>query len=188
MSAPALLHIGSCLQLADEEAGSEKAQALGQNVLGEDVDETWEENKGDSCLVDEEEGDELGHRRLEDRLLLALVSIYYCFTIASLTICCTPTSGFLFWPAMRAGRDRTEGRAAIGARKAAALAKGRRKRAFIVGYLELCGSARCCGGPIGEMKFVGGELAYRTTCIEPGEMSSDGVAIAGSSVVLCYLQ
>lgn len=76
-----------------------------------------------------------------------------------------------------------DGRMAVGARKAA-LAKGRRKRAFMVGYLELCGSARCCGGPIGEMKLAGGELAYRTTCTEPGEMSSDGVAIAGSSVVL----
>jgi hypothetical protein len=39
-----------------------------------------------------------------------------------------------------------DGRTAVGARKAA-LAKGRRKRAFMVGYLD-CGSARCGGGPI----------------------------------------
>lgn len=85
---------------------------------------------------------------------------------------------------MRAGRARTEGRAAMGARKAAALAKGRRKRAFMVGYLELSGSARCCGGPIGGMKLAGGELTHWTTCTGPREMSSDGVAIAGRSVVL----
>lgn len=57
------------LQLADEEAGSEQAHALGQDVLGEDVDERWQEDKGHGSLVDEEEGDELGHSRLEDRLL-----------------------------------------------------------------------------------------------------------------------
>lgn len=56
-------------QLADEEAGSEQAHTLGQDVLGEDVDERWQEDKGHGGLVDEEEGDELGHGRLEDRLL-----------------------------------------------------------------------------------------------------------------------
>lgn len=56
------------LQLADEEAGGEQAHALGQDVLGEDVDERWQEDKGHRRLVDEEEGNELGHGRLEDRL------------------------------------------------------------------------------------------------------------------------
>jgi hypothetical protein len=70
--------------------------------------------------------------------------------MSSLTICCDPTSVFLFWLAMRAGRA-IDGRAAMGARKAAALAKGRRKRAFMVGYLEFGTSARCCGGSIGRL-------------------------------------
>lgn len=56
------------LQLADEEAGGEEAHTLGQDVLGEDVDERREEDEGEGGLVDEEEGDELGHRRLEDGL------------------------------------------------------------------------------------------------------------------------
>ena len=68
MSAPALLHFGPCLQLADEQAGGEKAEALGQDVLGEDVDEGGEEDEGHGGLVDEEEGDQLGHSRLEDGL------------------------------------------------------------------------------------------------------------------------
>lgn len=58
------------LQLADEETGGEQAHALGQNVLGEDVDERWQQNEGHGGLVDEEEGDELRHRRLEDCHLL----------------------------------------------------------------------------------------------------------------------
>jgi hypothetical protein len=45
------------------------------------------------------------------------------------------------------------GRTAAGARKAA-LAKGRRKRAFMVGYLD-CGSARCGGGPIRARELAG---------------------------------
>jgi hypothetical protein len=50
---------------------------------------------------------------------------------------------------MKAGRARADGRTAMGAR-VAALEKGRRKRAaFMMGYLKFCGSARCCGGPIG---------------------------------------
>ncbi len=56
------------LQLADEQAGGEQADALGQDVLGEDVDEGGEEDKGHGGLVDEEEGDQLGHGRLEDGL------------------------------------------------------------------------------------------------------------------------
>lgn len=56
------------LQLADEQAGGEKAEALGQDVLGEDVDEGGEEDEGHGGLVDEEEGDQLGHGRLEDGL------------------------------------------------------------------------------------------------------------------------
>jgi len=62
------------LQLADEETGSEHAQTLGQDVLGEDVDERWQEDEGHSGFVDEEEGDELGHGRLEDSLSLVLAS------------------------------------------------------------------------------------------------------------------
>lgn len=69
-SIPPCLHFGiPRLQLADEEAGSEQAHALGQNVLGEDVDERWQEDESHSGLVDEEEGDKLGHGRLEDHLL-----------------------------------------------------------------------------------------------------------------------
>lgn len=67
------------LQLADEEPGSEEAHTLGQDVLGEDVDERREEDEGDSGLVDEEEGNELGHRRLENGLRQALVSVILCF-------------------------------------------------------------------------------------------------------------
>jgi hypothetical protein len=62
------------LQLADEEAGSEQTHALGQDVLGEDVDERRQEDEGHGGLVDEEEGDKLGHRRLEDSLSLLLAS------------------------------------------------------------------------------------------------------------------
>jgi hypothetical protein len=58
----------SRLQLADEETGGEEAHALGQNVLGEDVDERWQQDEGHGGLVDEEEGNELGHGRLEDSL------------------------------------------------------------------------------------------------------------------------
>lgn len=56
------------LQLADEQTGGEEAEALGQDVLGEDVDEGGEEDEGHGGLVDEEEGDQLGHGRLEDGL------------------------------------------------------------------------------------------------------------------------
>jgi hypothetical protein len=42
----------------------------------------------------------------------------------------------------------------MGARTAA-LEKGRRKRAaFMLGYLEFCGSARCCGDPIGKPELA----------------------------------
>jgi hypothetical protein len=58
----------SRLQLADEETGGEEAHALGQNVLGEDVDERWQQDEGHGSLVDEEERNELGHGRLEDSL------------------------------------------------------------------------------------------------------------------------
>jgi hypothetical protein len=58
------------LQLADEETGGEEAHTLGKDVLGEDVDERWQEDEGHGGLVDEEEGDELGHGRLEDGHLL----------------------------------------------------------------------------------------------------------------------
>lgn len=128
------------LQLADEEAGSEHAQALGQDVLGEDVDERWQEDESHGGLVDEEERDELGHRRLEHGLFgvsfpPSLQACHWCFTI-----CCDPTSVFLIWLATSAGRAIADGRTAVGARKAA-LAKGRRKRAFMLGYLVLRVSA-----------------------------------------------
>ena len=64
-----LLPVDSRLQLADEQARGEKAEALGQDVLGEDVDEGGEEDESHGGLVDEEEGDQLGHGRLEDGLL-----------------------------------------------------------------------------------------------------------------------
>lgn len=48
------------------------------------------------------------------------------------------------------------GRTAVGARKA--LAKGRRKRAFMVGYLGFCGSARCCGVPMGALELSEGAI------------------------------
>lgn len=57
------------LQLADEQAGGEQTHALGQDVLGKDVDERWQEDKGHGRLVDEEEGNELGHGRLEHSLV-----------------------------------------------------------------------------------------------------------------------
>jgi hypothetical protein len=64
----------------------------------------------------------------------------------------------LFWLAMRAGRAMADGRTAMGARTAA-LEKGRRKRAaFMLGYLEFCGSARCCGGPIGGTELAEGGI------------------------------
>jgi len=86
---------------------------------------------------------------------------------------------------MKAGRARAEGRTAMGARAAAALEKGRRKRAaFMMGYLEFCGSARCCGGPIGGTEPASGELTHWTRWSKPGEMSGDGVAVAGVLVVL----
>jgi hypothetical protein len=56
------------LQLADEQTGGEQAHALRQDVFGHDVDERRQEDKGHGGLVDEEEGDELGHGRLEHRL------------------------------------------------------------------------------------------------------------------------
>ena len=58
----------SRLQLADEQTGGEQADALGQDVLGEDEDEGGEQDKGHGGLVDEEEGDQLGHGRLEDSM------------------------------------------------------------------------------------------------------------------------
>lgn len=60
------------------------------------------------------------------------------------TICCDPTSVFLFWLATRAGRAMTEGRTAVGARKAT-LAKGRRMREFMVGYLRSAGQRAAVG-------------------------------------------
>lgn len=72
------------------------------------------------------------------RILLAPVNLH--LVTLPLTICCGPTSVFLFWLAIRAGRAMTDGRTAVGARKAA-LAKGRRKRAFMLGYLEMRVSA-----------------------------------------------
>ena len=69
-----LLRVDSRLQLADEQAGGEQAEALGQDVLGEDVDQGGEEDEGHGGLVDEEEGDQLGHGRLEDGLLLLALS------------------------------------------------------------------------------------------------------------------
>jgi hypothetical protein len=77
------------LQLADEETGSEEAHALGQDVLGEDVDERWQEDEGHGGLVDEEEGDELGHSRLEDSLSIVLASLIPPSSLLSfsLTIC-----------------------------------------------------------------------------------------------------
>jgi hypothetical protein len=56
------------LQLADEKTGSEEAHTLGQNVLGKDIDERGQQDEGYGSLVDEEEGNELGHGRLEDSL------------------------------------------------------------------------------------------------------------------------
>jgi hypothetical protein len=57
------------LQLADEQTAGEQADALGQDVLGEDVDEGGEQDECHGGLVDEEEGNQLGHGRLEDGLL-----------------------------------------------------------------------------------------------------------------------
>jgi hypothetical protein len=72
-----ILHSSSSLQLADEEAGREQAHTLGQDVLRHDVDERRQQDEGDRGLVDEEEGDELGHSRLEDGLLYR-VSVHSC--------------------------------------------------------------------------------------------------------------
>lgn len=59
-------------ELADEQTGREETDALGQDVLGHDVDEGREQDEGHGGLVDEEEGDELRHGRLENRLLSLL--------------------------------------------------------------------------------------------------------------------
>jgi hypothetical protein len=126
------------LQLADEEAGREQAHALGQNVLGHNVDERRQQDEGHGGLVDEEEGDKLGHGRLEDSLSHSVSGHFLYLPFGPLTICWGPTSVFLFWLAMRAGRAMADGRTAVGARKAA-LAKGRRRRAFMLGYLEVAG-------------------------------------------------
>jgi hypothetical protein len=84
---------------------------------------------------------------------MADLSMVYCTLVSNLsvgtlrpglgfdlTICCGPTSVFLFWLATRAGRAIADGRTAVGARKAA-LAKGRRKRVFMMGFLEVRVSA-----------------------------------------------
>lgn len=61
------------LQLADEEAGSEEADTLGEDVFRHDVDQGRDEDESHGGLVDEEEGDELRHGGLEDGL--AAVSV-----------------------------------------------------------------------------------------------------------------
>jgi hypothetical protein len=68
------------LQLADEETGGEQAHALGEDVLGEDVDERWQQDEGHGGLVDEEEGDQLGHGRLQDSLSHTLAPRPSCLT------------------------------------------------------------------------------------------------------------
>jgi hypothetical protein len=82
--------------------------------------------------------------------------------MSNLTICCDPISVFLFWLAMRAGRAIIDGRAAAGARKAAALAKGRRKRAFMVGYLEFAGQRAAAETQLGGIELARGELTHWT--------------------------
>jgi hypothetical protein len=58
------------LQLADEQACGHNAHSLGEKILGEKVDERWEEDKGHCGLVDEIEWDKLGHGCLEDVLMI----------------------------------------------------------------------------------------------------------------------
>lgn len=57
------------LELADEEAGAHAADVLGQEVLGEEVDEGGDDGESEGGLVDPVEGNELGHAGVEHRLL-----------------------------------------------------------------------------------------------------------------------
>lgn len=93
-----------------------------------------------------------------------------------LTICWGPISVFLVWLATSAGRAMAAGRTAVGALKAAR-AKGRRKRAFMLGVWR-CGSARCGQEPIGGAERSRTERSGRTGRGDsgPGARSSDGVA------------
>jgi hypothetical protein len=81
------------------------------------------------------------------------------------------------------------GRTAVGARNAA-LAKGRRKRAFMLGgFLWVAGQRACCGGgsfSIGDVEACGEGIDARSGFSGPGEMSGDGDASGVGSVVLTW--
>jgi hypothetical protein len=141
------------LQLADEEARSEQAHALGQDVLGEDVDERRQEDESHGGLVDEEEGDELGHRRLEDSLSLQLA--FFPF-LASGHV----QSHHLLRSDLRLlvlARDEGGARnhrwaGGCGHAEGGGPREGAEEAGVHGGLSRVCGSARCCGDSIGRYR------------------------------------
>lgn len=77
----------SHLQLADEKAGCKQTHALRQDVLGENVDERWQQDEGYGSLVDEEKGNELGHSRLENSLSRNVSILNSLLELCLITIC-----------------------------------------------------------------------------------------------------
>jgi hypothetical protein len=170
------------LQLADEKTGREQAHALGQDVLREDVDERWQQDEGHSGLVDEEEGDKLGHGRLEHGLSHS-VSIHYphLHQLSSYHLLRSDLGLLvLARDEGRAGHSRwadSSGRAESGPRE------GAEEAGVHAGRSRVCRSARCCGSPIDRMELARGRITYRTRFSKPGEMTGDGVA-GGSDLLV----
>jgi hypothetical protein len=163
----------SRLQLADEETGGEEAHALGQDVLGEDVDERRQQDEGHGGLVDEEEGDQLGHGRLEDHLAHALTCCVLHYS--------QPTHHLLRGGLGLLGLAGSKGRAGHGrwadSRGRAESGPGEgTEEAGVHGGLSGGGSARCGEGQFARGSWRGRRRTHRTGFAAPVEMVRDGVA------------
>ena len=168
------------LELADEQTGREEADALGEDVLGHNVDERGQQDEGHGGLVDEEEGDELRHGRLEDRLFAGRLRVSGAALSVSPVLLLGRAhhllgSGLL----LGLGLAGDEGRARHD-RGADGLAEGgpgeRAEKACGVyrGLCGRCGLARGCGASIGAEEVLARESAYRMEVRKPWEMDLDG--------------
>ena len=171
----------SRLQLADEQAGGEQADALRQDVLGEDVDEGGQQDEGHGGLVDEEEGDQLGHGRLEDGLaVLATLMPLSMYSMRVYHLLRADLGGLLLLLAGERGaghdgRTHGGGRAESGPGEGAEEAGGvhRGRSASLRSAVRARRSANCCG-----RAWQSGIDALEK-CLRPGEMRGDGVAGGG---------
>jgi hypothetical protein len=177
------------LQLADEETGGEQAHTLGKDVLGEDVDERWQEDEGHGGLVDEEEGDELGHGRLEDGLSLVLASLSgrlsHVQSISPSAVgqprsSCSGSRGERDAP----WRQRMGGQPwARGQRRPWRRGGGSVRRSCWA-TCSFAGQRAAVEVQLAARELSEGKLTHWTRDPKPGEMSGDGVAVAGDLVVL----